>query len=222
LYDTTLLIYVSKTFHLFFCGKDEPLLTHFDILVDTGTYGISMAMICNSGSYMEEKNFEENSMLHYEEITSNKTYHIIDSGIVKDTLAVSVATSGYGFDEVIAGLGLLSKFNIIFDLNEHKSYFKRNKVEDDFYEYVQNHGAIYSGINMIPFKNDSSAVAIGVGRDMPSYKAGLRNYDIVTHLGGNRFSDSYAGKYFYEHKDSLIRLKIEQFGEKKNIKFFWE
>lgn len=38
---------------------------------------------------------------------------------------------------------------------------------------------------MIPFKNDSAAVAIDVGRNMPTYKAGLRNYDIVTHLGEN-------------------------------------
>ena len=146
----------------------------------------------------EEKSFfEDNSILHYEEITSTKTYHITDSGIVKDTLIISFITSDYGFDEVVAGLGLLSKFNIIFDLNERKAYFKKNSVEENFYEYVQNHGASYSGINMIPFKNDSAAVAIDVGRNMPTYKAGLRNYDIVTHLGDNQFTDSYASRYFW-------------------------
>ena len=53
--------------------------------------------------------------------------------------------------------------------------FKKNTVEENFYEYVQNHGATYSGITMIPFKNDSAAVAIDIGRDMPTYKAGLRS-----------------------------------------------
>lgn len=99
---------------------------------------------------------------------------------------------------------------------------KKNTVEEDFYEYVQNHGASYSGIIMIPFKNDSAAVAIDVGRDMPTYKAGLRNYDIVTHLGDNQFTDSYASRYFYEYKDSLMRLEIKRFGEKKDIEFFWK
>ena len=195
----------------------------FDVLIDTGTYGISLAMIGNPENYKEEKSFfEYNSILHYEEITSAKTYHITDSGIVKDTLVVSLITSDYGFDEVVAGLGLLSKFNIIFNLNERKAYFKKNTVEENFYEYVQNHGASYSGINMIPFKNDSAAVAIDVGRNMPTYKAGLRNYDIVTHLGDNQFTDSYASRYFYEYKDSLMRLEIERFGEKMNIEFFWK
>lgn len=195
----------------------------FDVLIDTGTYGISLAMIGDPENHKKEKSFfEDNSILHYEEITSTKTYHIIDSGIVKDTLIISFITSDYGFDEVVAGLGLLSKFNIIFDLNERKAYLKKNTVEEDFYEYVQNHGASYSGIIMIPFKNDSAAVAIDVGRNMPTYKAGLRNYDIVTHLGDNQFTDSYASRYFYEHKDSLMRLEIKRFGEKKDIEFFWK
>ena len=51
---------------------------------------------------------------------------------------------------------------------------------------------------------------------------GLRNYDIVTHLDKNQFTDLYAGRYFYEHKDSLMRLGIERFGEKKDIEFFWK
>lgn len=212
-----------KRFPFVFCGEDDTLSTNFDLLVDTGTYGLSMAMIGNAESYKEEKSFfEENSILHYEEITSNKTYHITDSGIVQDTLIVSDVTSNYGFKEVVAGLGFLSKFNIIFDMNGRKVYFKKNGVEGNFYEYVQDHGALYSGISMIPFKNDSAAVAITVGRDMPSYRAGLRNYDIVTHLGENRFSDLYASRYFYERKDSVMELGIERFGEKRNIKFFWK
>ena len=213
-----------KGFPFVFRGNNDVTLSQcFDILIDTGTYGISLAMIGNPENYKEEKSFfEYNSILHYEEITSAKTYHITDSGIVKDTLVVSLITSDYGFDEVVAGLGLLSKFNIIFNLNERKAYFKKNTVEENFYEYVQNHGASYSGINMIPFKNDSAAVAIDVGRNMPTYKAGLRNYDIVTHLGENQFTDLYASRYFYEYKDSLMRLEIERFGEKMNIEFFWK
>lgn len=213
-----------KDFPFVFRGNNDVTLSQcFDILIDTGTYGISLAMIGNPENYKEEKSFfEYNSILHYEEITSAKTYHITDSGIVKDTLVVSLITSDYGFDEVVAGLGLLSKFNIIFNLNERKAYFKKNTVEENFYEYVQNHGASYSGITMIPFKNDSAAVAINVGRNMPTYKAGLRNYDIVTHLGENQFTDLYASRYFYEYKDSLMRLEIERFGEKMNIEFFWK
>lgn len=213
-----------KGFPFVFCGNNDVTLSEcFDVLIDTGTYGISLAMIGDSENHKEEKSFfEDNSILHYEEITSTKTYHITDSGIVKDTLIISFITSDYGFDEVVAGLGLLSKFNIIFDLNERKAYLKKNTVEEDFYEYVQNHGASYSGINMIPFKNDSAAVAIDVGRNMPAYKAGLRNYDIVTHLGDNQFTDSYASRYFYEYKDSLMRLEIKRFGEKKDIEFFWK
>ena len=213
-----------KGFPFVFCGNNDVTLSEcFDVLIDTGTYGISLAMIGDPENHEEEKSFfEDNSILHYEEITSTKTYHITDSGIVKDTLIISFITSDYGFDEVVAGLGLLSKFNIIFDLNERKAYLKKNTVEEDFYEYVQNHGASYSGIIMIPFKNDSAAVAIDVGRNMPTYKAGLRNYDIVTHLGDNQFTDSYASRYFYEHKDSLMRLEIKRFGEKKDIEFFWK
>ena len=75
---------------------------------------------------------------------------------------------------------------------------------------------------MIPFKNDSAAVALDVGRNMPTYKAGLRNYDIVTRLGDNQFTDSYASRYFYEYKDSLMLLEIKLFGEKKDIEFFWK
>lgn len=212
-----------KGFPFVFCGNDYITFSQcFDVLIDTGTYGISLAMIGNIENYKEEKSFfEDNSILHYEEITSCKTYHIADSGIIKDTIIVSLVPSDYGFDEVVAGLGLLSKFNIIFNLNERKAYFKKNTVEENFYEYVQNHGATYSGITMIPFKNDSAAVAIDVGRDMPTYKAGLRNYDIVTHLGESQFSDLYASRYFYEHKDSLMRLGIERFGEKMNVEFFW-
>lgn len=212
-----------KNFPIVFNGAGDTLSTSFDLLVDTGTYGPSMTMICEPESYKKEKYFlEDNSILDYEEITSKKTYHIEDSGIVNDTLVVSSIVSDYGFEEVVAGLGLLSRFNIILDLGRRKAYFKRNGVEEDFYEYVQDHGAFYSGINMIPFKNDSAAVAIDVGRDMPSYKAGLRNYDVVTHLGKERFSDRYAGRYFYEHKDSIMELDIERFGEKMNIKFFWD
>ncbi len=212
-----------KNFPIVFNGADDTLSTSFDLLIDTGTYGTSMTMICEPESYKKEKAFlEENSILDYEEITSTKTYHIVDSGIVNDTLVVSSIVSDYGFEEVAAGLGLLSKFNIILDLGKRKAYFKRNRVEEDFYEYVQDHGAYYSGINMIPFKNDSAAVAIDVGRDMPSYRAGLRNYDVVTHLGKKRFSDRYAGRYFYEHKDSIMELGIERFGEKINIKFLWD
>ena len=182
-----------------------------------------MTMICEPESYKKEKAFlEENSILDYEEITSTRTYHIVGSGIVNDTLVVSSIASDYGFEEVVAGLGLLSRFNIILDLGRQEAYFKRNGVEEDFYEYVQDHGACYSGINMIPFKNDSAAVAIDVGRDMPSYRAGLRNYDVVTHLGKRRFSDRYAGRYFYEHKDSIMELGISRFGERMNIKFFWD
>lgn len=212
-----------KGFPFVFCGNDDITFSQcFDVLIDTGTYGISLAMIGNIENYKEEESFfEDNSILHYEEITSCKTYHIADSGIVKDTIIVSLVPSDYGFDEVVAGLGLLSKFNIIFNLNERKAYFKKNTVEENFYEYVQNHGATYSGITMIPFKNDSAAVAIDVGRDMPTYKAGLRNYDIVTHLGESQFSDLYASRYFYEHKDSLMRLGIERLGEKMNVEFFW-
>lgn len=229
-FDLTADVYYSdgylclKGFPFVFCGNNDVTLSEcFDVLIDTGTYGISLAMIGDPENHKEEKSFfEDNSILHYEEITSTKTYHITDSGIVKDTLIISFITSDYGFDEVVAGLGLLSKFNIIFDLNERKAYLKKNTVEEDFYEYVQNHGASYSGINMIPFKNDSAAVAIDVGRNMPTYKAGLRNYDIVTHLGKNQFTDLYAGRYFYEHKDSLMRLGIERFGEKMNIEFFWK
>lgn len=212
-----------KNFPIVFNDAGNTLSTSFDLLVDTGTYGPSMTMICELESYKKEKNFlEDNSILAYEEITSKKTYHIEDSGIVNDTLVVSYIASDYGFAEVVAGLGLLSRFNIILDLGRQKACFKRNGVEEDFYEYVQDHGALYSGINMIPFKNDSAAVAIDVGRDMPSYKAGLRNYDIVTHLGKERFSDRYAGRYFYEHKDSIMELGVERFGEKMNIKFFWD
>ncbi len=212
-----------RNFPIIFQGAGGMLSTLFDLLVDTGTYGLSMAMIGKPESYKKEKAFlEENSILGYEEITSTKTYHIMDSGIVNDTLIVSSIESDYGFEEVAAGLGLLSKFNIIIDLGRRKAYFKRNAVVDNFYEYAQDHGAYYSGIVMIPFKNDSAAVAIDVGRDMPSYKAGLRNYDIVTHLGKKRFSDRYAGSYFYEHKDSIMELGIERFGEKMNIKFHWD
>ena len=100
--------------------------------------------------------------------------------------------------------------------------FKKNTVEENFYEYVQNHGETYSGITMIPFKNDSAAVAIDVGRNIPTYKAGLRNYDIVTHLGKHQFTDSYASRYFFDNKDSLMRLEIERFGEKMDIEFFWK
>ena len=32
----------------------------------------------------------------------------------------------------------------------------------------------------------------------------------------------YASRYFYEYKDSLMRLGIERFGEKKDIEFFWK
>ena len=212
-----------KNFPIVFNGAGDTLSTSFDLLVDTGTYGSSMTMICEPESYKKEKNFlEDNSILDYEEITSKKTYHIEDSGIVNDTLVVSSIVSDYGFEEVVAGLGLLSRFNIFLDLGRRKAYFKRNGVEEDFYEYVQDHGALYSGINMIPFKNDSAAVAIDVGRNMPSYKAGLRNYDVVTSLGKERFSDRYAGRYFYEHKDSIMELGVERFGEKMNIKFFWD
>ena len=213
-----------KGFPFDFCGNNDVSLSqYFDVLIDTGTYGISLAMIGNLENHEEEKSFfEDNSILHYEEITSTKTYHIKDSGIVKDTLIVSYITSDYGFNEVVVGLGLLSKFNIIFNLNERKAYLKRNAVEENFYEYVQNHGALYSGITMIPFKNDSAAVAIDVGRNMPTYKAGLRNYDIVTHLGKYQFTDSYASRYFYEYKDSLMRLGLERFGEKMNVEFFWK
>ena len=127
-------------------------------------------------------------------------------------------------------MGLMKQLQVLdyylsstsFNLNERKAYLKKNTVEENFYEYVQNHGASYSGINMIPFKNDSAAVAIDVGRNMPTYKAGLRNYDIVTHLGENQFTDLYASRYFYEYKDSLMRLEIERFGEKMNIEFFWK
>lgn len=212
-----------RNFPIVFNGADDTLSTSFDLLVDTGTYGPSITMICEPESYKKEKAFlEENSILDYEEITSTRTYHIVGSGIVNDTLVVSSIASDYGFEEVVAGLGLLSRFNIIFDLGRQEAYFKRNGVEEDFYEYVQNHGACYSGINMIPFKNNSAAVAIDVGRDMPSYRAGLRNYDVVTHLGKRRFSDRYAGRYFYEHKDSIMELGISRFGERMNIKFFWD
>lgn len=212
-----------KNFPIVFNGAGDTLSTSFDLLVDTGTYGPSMTMICEPEAYQKEKTFlEDNSILDYEEITSKRTYHIVDSGIVNDTLVVSSIVSDYGFAEVVAGLGLLSKFNIVLDLGSQKAYFKRNRVEDDFYEYVQDHGACYSGINMIPFKNDSAAVAIDVGRDMPSYRAGLRNYDVVTRLGKKRFSDRYAGRYFYEHKDSVMELGISRFGERMNIKFFWD
>ena len=212
-----------RNFPIVFNGTDDTLSTSFDLLIDTGTYGSSLTMICGPEAYKKEKTFlEDNSILDYEEITSTKTYHIVDSGIVKDTLVVSSIVSDYGFEEVVAGLGLLSRFNIVLDLGSQKAYFKRNRVEDDFYEYVQDHGALYSGINMIPFKNDSAAVAIDVGRDMPSYRAGLRNYDVVTRLGKKRFSDRYAGRYFYEHKDTIMELGIERFGEKMDIKFFWD
>ena len=212
-----------KNFPIVFNGASDTLSTSLDLLVDTGTHGSSMTMICKPESYKKEKNFlENNSILDYDEITSTKTYHIVDSGIVNDTLVVSSIVSDYGFKEVVAGLGLLSKFNIILDFGRRKAYFNRNGVEEDFYEYVQDHGAFYSGITMIPFKNDSAAVAIDVGRDMPSYRAGLRNYDVVTRLGKKRFSDRYAGRYFYEHKDSIMELGIERFGEKMNIKFFWD
>ena len=212
-----------RNFPIVFHGVSDTLSTSFDLLVDTGTYGPSMTMICGPESYKKEKAFlEKNSLLDYVEITSTKTYHIVDSGIVNDTLVVSSIVSDYGFEEVVAGLGLLSRFNIVLDLGRKKAYFKRNGVEADFYEYVQDHGALYSGINMIPFKNDSAAVAIDVGRDMPSYRAGLRNYDVVTHLGKRRFSDRYAGRYFYDHKDSIMELGISRFGENMDIKFIWD
>ncbi len=212
-----------RNFPIVFNGAGDTLSTSFDLLVDTGTYGPSMTMICGPESYKKEKAFLEiNSILDYVEITSTKTYHIVDSGIVNDTLVVSAIVSDYGFEEVVAGLGLLSRFNIALDLSRQKAYFKRNRVEVDFYEYVQDHGAFYSGINMIPFKNDSAAVAIDVGRDMPSYRAGLRNYDVVTHLGKKRFSDRYAGRYFYDHKDSIMELGIERLGEKMAVKFTWD
>lgn len=116
-----------KGFPFVFRGNNDVTLSKcFDVLIDTGTYGISLAMIGDPENHEEEKSFfEDNSILHYEEITSTKTYHITDSGIVKDTLIISFITSDYGFDEVVAGLGLLSKFNIIFDLNERKAYLKK-------------------------------------------------------------------------------------------------
>lgn len=84
-------IYVLKVSLLFFCGNNDVTLSEcFDVLIDTGTYGISMAMIDDPENHKEEKSFfEDNSILHYEEITSTKTYHITDSGIVKDTLIIS-------------------------------------------------------------------------------------------------------------------------------------
>ena len=87
---------------------------------------------------------------------------------------------------------------------------------------VQDHGAIYSGITMIPFKNDLAAVAIDVGREMPSYKAGLRNYDIVTHLGEKQFSDKYASRYFYDNRDTIMTLGIERYGKKMEFSFKWD
>lgn len=208
-----------KNFPFVFSG----LSTKFDMIIDTGTYGISMAIISAPDNYSEIRSFlESNSILSYEEITSTKTHHIIDSGIIKDTLVVSEVISEDQYKEVLAGLGLLSRFNIILDMNARKAYFKRNAVEKDFYEYVQDHGAIYSGITMIPFKNDLAAVAIDVGREMPSYKAGLRNYDIVTHLGEKQFSDKYASRYFYDNRDTIMTLGIERYGKKMEFSFKWD
>jgi len=135
---------------------------------------------------------------------------------VADVLASFVAEdqSDQAFHEVMIGLGLLSRFNLTFDMSRHQLWLVPNRSFRDPFEHDM------SGLDL-GLPEDGVLPVIAVHPGTPAAEAGVRVGDRITKIGDRSAVDYdfWELRRLLRTKGELIRLVVDREGEAIEVSF---
>jgi hypothetical protein len=135
---------------------------------------------------------------------------------VTDVLASFVAEdqSDQAFHEVMIGLGLLSRFNLTFDMSRHQLWLVPNRSFRDPFE------TDLSGLTLGLPEGDALPVT-AVQPGSPAADAGVRTGDRITRINDRAVDaiDFWELRKLLRRKGELVRLIVDREGEEVEISF---
>jgi C-terminal processing protease CtpA/Prc len=125
---------------------------------------------------------------------------------------VSEEHSDHMFSEAMIGLGLLSRFNLVFDYDRRKLYIEPNKMFNEPFEYNM------SGLTLRPGHGEYLDI-IRVRSDSPGDEAGLKEGDRITHINGKSTIeiDFFELRSLLKQSGNAVNLKIQRNGEQSEV-----
>lgn len=212
-----------KAFPLAFTGSQDSVTFSMDLLVDTGNGGNSILFSCPEDKYTAEREFiQENAMWSFE-TKRGIEYLVNEAGWINDTLQVEFRPEIIS-DVPVVGMDLLTRFRIMLDMSADKAYFFRNDI-GDITEFLAGCDPDQArALALLPDKSMTTAIVTSIGKNNCAYKAGLRKYDLIEKFDGGTFQDFHSKFQQMKIYDSEYEyvFDIDRFGEKMQIKFFWE
>jgi hypothetical protein len=108
------------------------------------------------------------------------------------------------FPEVMIGLGLLSRFNLVFDFYNQRMFIKPNNTFDDPFRYNT------SGFRMR--RQGEIRTIVHVDDNTPASEAGLRVNDIVTEINGKATTDYDTAELhsLFQQENASLKLLIKR------------
>lgn len=190
-----------------------------DLIMDTG---VGYEDIIISASFNSHDNiinhFSKDALLTYRTNMNENVFHVLD-GTTRDTISVKIKKINEKKNEWIAGLGLLSRYDLIIDLHNMKSYFTRNDIDnwfDHLFEVGFGYGNTYGAL---PLWGEKEAVVLYVDNKSVLFNAGLRNYDIITAFGNHSFYDKDDYLSYCKAQGDSVVLHINRWGTPLKVKY---
>jgi hypothetical protein len=125
---------------------------------------------------------------------------------------VSEEYSQHMFSEAMIGLGLLSRFNLVFDYDGRRLYVEPNERFNEPFEYNM------SGLTLRRGKGEY-LIIIRVHPDSPGAEAGLEEGDRVTHINGKQGHEIgfFELRSLLKQSGNAVNLKIQRNGEQFEV-----
>ena len=125
---------------------------------------------------------------------------------------VSEENSDQAIYEAMIGLGLLSRFNLVFDYQRHRLFVEPNSSFEEPFEYNM------SGFEMGPAYGGHSIIK-GIHKNSPAEEAGLQVGDRILKINDNVITDYdfLELRSKFKQEGEVMNLLIERNGKEKEV-----